>query len=733
MNNKVKMDYFSAIKNELKAHFSLLLQDVKILKDKMSGAGREEELVHLDRMIKINNSLFQKLDKLLEIYTLDTRFSNVTRRKVSINKLLSDVSRELMRYVEEKKVKIKLGLLQKDIYLNLYEEAIKNTLFWVLLNIIKHAVPSSDLIIIVNEEDKIVKIKISYLRKERDKTISNYRSLEFENLILERYLKIEEGFYTIKSGDNGACELIVNLPLKMSKDLDKSIPQTGKKIVDIKEIIKDEKELPSLSVVAAKVVSMATSDDVSASQIAETIKKDPALTAKILKVVNSSFYGFRKQITTLSQAIAILGLSAVRTLSLCISVLDRFPKKSDDSFNYQSFWERSLASAVASKIIAGKLGEKETEEAFLAGLMQNIGGLIFAKYYPEEYAKILEEHYTLGTPIREMEKRKWGIDHAEIGNVLSTKWSLPEILTKSIRYHHSPEEAKDESEKIRRTINIVHLGDIIASIIYDVNKKSNLTLLREKVSQYFQFSEEDIDEIMNKVSSELEEAAQNFEISVSETKSYAEILQEANLELGKINLTYEQMNRELQKAIAKAEKLAEELQKANKKLKEQAITDGLTELYNHRFFFDLLEKEFSKSQRHKLPLSCIMMDIDFFKVFNDTYGHKQGDIVLKEVARILSESVRDGDIVARYGGEEFSVILPKTEKESARIVAERIRRKIEETAFPGGLEKGQVTISLGTSTMLNDEYDTPGELVEAADKALYKAKENGRNRVESFD
>jgi len=723
-----KSVFINTLKNDFLGHFSLVLKDAKTLKESLLKSKNDDELANLEKIIKTNSILYQKIDRLLDFYNLDNKLSDDEKTNVNINSLASELSQLVLQQAKEKNIKIKLGLPSQEIHVPVFGELLLKVLYWKLGTIIRHAESSSDIIIAAKSSQEYLKIAVNY--KKSDIKQNKTRTIEFENLLLDRYLEIENGNLITQSGKNGMTELILNIPLKEKSPEETQQPIIKGKI-NIRKVIQDEKELPSLSTIAAKVVSMASNEEVSSNQLAETINKDPALTAKILKVVNSSFYAMRKQITTLSQAITILGLSVVRTLSLCISVLDVFSKGSGSQFDYQEYWERSLASAVASKIISKKLGDKEPEEAFLAGLIQNIGSLIFAKYYPEEYAKVLQEHYTLGTPIIDMEERRWGIDHVEIGQTLLSKWSLPPILVNSISYHHHPEKAENEAEPIKKIVRIVNLSDTIASIIYDTNKKSKLTILREKASKYFQFGQEDIDDIMNSVSQEIETESQSFDISVKNFKNYSEILQEANLELGKMNLTYEQMNRELQKAIAKAEQLAAELQEANKKLKEQAVTDGLTQLYNHRFFFDLLEKEFAKSQRHKLPLSCIMLDIDYFKIFNDTYGHKQGDLVLSEVARILRETVREGDIVARYGGEEFSAILPKTEKDAARVVAERIRSNIENTAFPGNLEKGQVTISLGTSTMKNNEYDTASELVESADQALYKAKENGRNRVES--
>jgi diguanylate cyclase (GGDEF)-like protein len=125
-----------------------------------------------------------------------------------------------------------------------------------------------------------------------------------------------------------------------------------------------------------------------------------------------------------------------------------------------------------------------------------------------------------------------------------------------------------------------------------------------------------------------------------------------------------------------------------------------------------------------------MMDIDHFKSFNDTYGHQQGDIVLKELARVFQQQVRGCDVLARYGGEEFAVVMPETDAGVAVRVAERLRAAVEEHGIPGQEEELKVTISMGVATVPRGDIATPAELVTAADQALYRAKENGRNRIE---
>jgi diguanylate cyclase (GGDEF)-like protein len=171
----------------------------------------------------------------------------------------------------------------------------------------------------------------------------------------------------------------------------------------------------------------------------------------------------------------------------------------------------------------------------------------------------------------------------------------------------------------------------------------------------------------------------------------------------------------------------------HKKLEELAALDELTHLLNRRFGVRRLREEFSRSTRHGVPLSVIMLDIDRFKAVNDTYGHDAGDAVLRSVASILEANVRSGDIACRYGGEEFLIVAPGMGLNDARKVTDRLRRTVETRAIEWRDQVLHVTVSAGVATWPVTRPSVPEELVTAADNALYHAKESGRDRVSVHD
>jgi diguanylate cyclase (GGDEF)-like protein len=180
----------------------------------------------------------------------------------------------------------------------------------------------------------------------------------------------------------------------------------------------------------------------------------------------------------------------------------------------------------------------------------------------------------------------------------------------------------------------------------------------------------------------------------------------------------------------KIEQATRELKLANDNLAKLAITDDLTQLYNHRYLQERLDEEVKKAIRYDQPLSLIMIDCDQFKDYNDTYGHQKGDALLKQISQLFMENVREVDLVARYGGDEFAVVLPQTNGTAAVVVAEKLRHIVDSTPFPTepDAKPFNLTISAGVAS-IPIHAQTMDELNKHADAALYRAKNEGKNKV----
>jgi len=493
-------------------------------------------------------------------------------------------------------------------------------------------------------------------------------------------------------------------------------------------------ELPTLPTVASKLISLTAKEETTMADIARLVSQDIALSAKILKVSNSAFYSFPQQIGSIQQAVSILGINAVRSLVLSFSFLSMKKGKTENRFDFQKFWEKSLASAVAAKLILEKVKGADTEEIFVTGLLQNLGELILARTFPDKYNDVLQvienkQYDTIGA-----EESTFGKNHSFIGAEVAKNWDFPEVLILPIQYHHEPGECSSKNAKIQLSIKAVYLSDILCNILYSEKPEEYHKQFRREAQKLLKLNNVDIEAILEQIHSKVQEAGAYFNLKIKGGKSVQEILQEANIRLSLLNLDYDQINKQLVQAKIHLEEMTKELEEKNRILKNLANIDGLTGIYNHRYFQNALGQEISRAIRHKSFISLLLIDIDHFKKFNDTYGHQIGDFILIEFAKTLQENTREYDILARYGGEEFTIILPETSKEDALIVGEKLRSTIEATIFKDNTEEYHVTASFGQadcqpSTV--DDFDK-NSFINQADQALYEAKDKGRNCIISY-
>ena len=233
----------------------------------------------------------------------------------------------------------------------------------------------------------------------------------------------------------------------------------------LKKITQSIIGLPTLPTVITQLMTLIDSPKTSGRQVAQLISTDQALTAKILKLANSSFYGFPREISTVQHAVVILGFETVKSLGLSVSVLQRFSGPSDNTqFDRQGFWEHSIACGVSARLLAGKLRYRLPGEAFAAGILHDVGKLILSQYFPAEFALVIERMRSEDLYIGKAEELVLGLTHSEVGSWLAEKWNLPGELVEVISRHHGPfpddEDAETGSKLIDLTY-IVHAADAL--------------------------------------------------------------------------------------------------------------------------------------------------------------------------------------------------------------------------------------------------------------------------------
>ena len=485
--------------------------------------------------------------------------------------------------------------------------------------------------------------------------------------------------------------------------------------------------LPTLPGVAMQILELCRSEQVSFGEIAVLVSRDPALSAKVLQVVNSPFYGMRRDITTLSHACGLLGIRAICALALSFSLVSDFQEKEGGSFDYTNFWRRSLISAVAARALGSATNVPNQEEIFLVALLQDIGMLALDKIIPDVYSKMLGQSGNDHGQVQRLEQQHLGCDHSDLSVYLGGRWNLPDAFVTAFQHSH---ETKPEVllELEMGTRCAVLSGDLTDIWLGDRNLEA-FCEASMKAQTVLDMPPETLEAVLAKVGDALPDLSTVFEIDLGSPETTNAVLEQAKEAL--LALSLETMQ-EAQRTKATTDILESE----NRSLKQQVDRDPLTELYNRYFLEEALAREFERARYSKQPLSLVFFDIDNFKSVNDQHGHPLGDQVIVAVARIIERNLRHTDVAARYGGEEFVLVLPRTDTTSASKISQRIIQRLAEESCSGtNGESFSVTMSGGFATYSEGcAFENPSALIEAADVSLYAAKHQGGNRVvaESF-
>ncbi len=506
--------------------------------------------------------------------------------------------------------------------------------------------------------------------------------------------------------------------------------------VSIIDRIRQADNLPTLPSVAIQVLKMTQADDLSVADIAREIQKDPALTSKILRVVNSSMFGMSRKISSLQQAMVVLGLRTVKVMVLSFSLVDMMAKKQKGpGFDYGMYWRRSLTDAVIARLLAEATHRSLADEAFVGGLLCDISMLAAAHCAMDMYEPVMEAYRAGGGTVQEVEQRILGLTHEQISADLLEHWGLPEDLCEAVRTHHQPVAAAATGHANTAMLaRILRAASLLGDIFVADAEAGEIDQRRQQIVAGLSIAEPALTDVLEEIDRNVRETAAVFALNIGQTLSYQELQTGAAMQLARLSMAAELERAETAQREKAAQIRVQQLHSQNLQLSQRASTDALTGIGNRGALEQKLSEDCARCRARGMPIGAILLDLDRFKKLNDTFGHQTGDETLRQVGGVLKQIATETQFPARYGGEEFAILVVNVTARELRALAEDVRLGIAKLRIPCGSRHIPVTASFGAAHMSADDPELqPMELLKRADQCLYAAKNNGRNRVVCID
>ena len=431
-------------------------------------------------------------------------------------------------------------------------------------------------------------------------------------------------------------------------------------------------DLPTLPTVAVRLLELSKDVESEITDFVAVLRTDPAISTRLIKAANSSYFGFPSKVTSVEGAVPLLGTTVVTSLALSFSlVLD-----SDGALNkedYTRFWSRSVLQAVCAEYLANEFKLGPACEFFLAGLLSDVGALAQMRTIPYAYADVLRQVREEQRSLLEVERSTLGFDHVEIGCRLMQDWKMPDELADSVKYHHAslaelkPTGSLPHASLLRAT----RFASCVGEYFDQECPKQSSQQLSQWGQLFFGLEESSVQTLLQEVRDRTAKVARLMSIDATNLPQPSDLLARANAQLADIALREHVAKVEVAAKTTALEQQNKDLQERAKRLLRDVALDSLTGVANRRAFDENFEQMLSVCLGQGRPAGVIFADVDNFKKLNDTHGHPFGDLVLQRIAHVLKQVTRESDLIARYGGEEFVVVIVNCPVETICSVAER--------------------------------------------------------------
>jgi diguanylate cyclase (GGDEF)-like protein len=493
---------------------------------------------------------------------------------------------------------------------------------------------------------------------------------------------------------------------------------------DFENRLKAQVDFPSPSRVATEIIALARDPDIEMAKVAQAVGRDPAMTAKILRIANSAFYAQRRPSQNLRQALVIIGLNAALTLALSFSLVSSMRALRPVGIDYPRFWRRALLSATAARAFGESAKVGHAEDIFLAALLQDMAVLALDRASRDFYGKLPQPSSHADWIAYEV--AQLGRDHASFSEMLLKAWNLPDRICKTVGASHEPQLLAATSDE-GRFARCVALGSDLAEAVVVKDRARLVADLAKRADSLLGMDQEQFTEVVTRIIALIPETEALYETSILDAEDAENLMAEAREMLAVRNLHALQEVSLLQASNSVLLTRTEEAEDSSRR-------DALTGALNRTWLDRTLDREFTQAVVFGRDLSIAHVDIDHFRAINERHGTPVGDRVLRSCTHALQSCVRGSDMVARFSGEEFVVVLPGADQQIARQVAQRMLDALATADHDPQTGSVRVTASIGVATYTTKQrFPSTLALLEAADHALYAAKLCGRNRVECFE
>jgi diguanylate cyclase (GGDEF)-like protein len=481
--------------------------------------------------------------------------------------------------------------------------------------------------------------------------------------------------------------------------------------------------LPTTAAVAIKFVQLGKNADAEPADYAKVISGDSSLSSKLLAVANSSWAGVRSRVTNIRMAVNLLGLGTVRTLAVSYFMTGLHNELRLSPAESELFWESSLYKAVAAKRYAGLFDPKLADEAFVAGLFQDLAAALMYSVLREPYLRLLQEPGVGCEQQLHKERELFGMDHAEVGRALALKLELPDLFVNTIAFHHNRDGLAEFVEQVPLRHATFAAGLIPHSIrSWNVDDAEALNRFLAQtapglsMTAYVAGVQEDFAQLYGFFNDGRTEHPQLTDLL---TQTAREAADNTTALVGTIN-----------EMIRDSVSMGREMHSRVHRLEGEARHDQLTGVYNRTGFGLSAGERLEVAARAGSSFAVCYFDIDRFKSVNDTFGHAFGDVALQALVQVMRESLPSEAVIGRMGGDEFVVVLSGCTQAEVHDAVQGVLDRLATDPVCDAGQTCQIYVSAGVLFLRPTRRFRPlPELINAADKLMYRAKRGGGNQL----